>query len=144
MDYDEIMIDVEDRMEKAVDVFRNELRGMRTGRAHPGLVEPIRVDYYGSPTPLKQIASISGPEADQIGSKPSRRRQETGPTPVSVSQLEVLQHIVLERRQLALPIGDLVLQVDDLPFESVELPLFTDQSSLDVVHVAPGPFGLLR
>ncbi len=70
MDYDDIMLDLEDRMEKAVDVFRNEMRGMRTGRAHPGLVEPIRVDYYGSPTPLKQIASISVPEADQIVIKP--------------------------------------------------------------------------
>lgn len=70
MDYDDIMLDLEDRMEKAVEVFRNEMRGMRTGRAHPGLVEPIRVDYYGSPTPLKQIASISVPEADQIVIKP--------------------------------------------------------------------------
>jgi len=70
MDYDEILIDADDRMDKAIEVFRNELRGMRTGRAHPGLVEPIRVDYYGSPTPLKQIAAISVPEADQIMIKP--------------------------------------------------------------------------
>ncbi len=70
MDSDDILLDVEERMQKAVDVFRTELRGMRTGRAHPGLVEPIRVDYYGSPTPLKQIASISVPEPDQIVIKP--------------------------------------------------------------------------
>ena len=70
MDADMILLDLEERMEKAVEVFRNELRGMRTGRAHPGLVEPIRIDYYGSPTPLKQIASISVPEADQIVIKP--------------------------------------------------------------------------
>ncbi len=70
MEYDDILLDLEERMLKAVEVFRNEMRGMRTGRAHPGLVEPIRVDYYGSPTPLKQIASISVPEADQIVIKP--------------------------------------------------------------------------
>jgi ribosome recycling factor len=70
VDADDILLDIEERMQKAVDLFRTELRGMRTGRAHPGLVEPIRVDYYGSPTPLKQIASISCPEADQIVIKP--------------------------------------------------------------------------
>jgi ribosome recycling factor len=70
MDDDDILLDMEERMQKAVDVFRGELRGMRTGRAHPGLVETIRVEYYGSPTPLKQIASISVPEADQIVIKP--------------------------------------------------------------------------
>jgi len=70
VDADDILLDIEERMQKAVDLFRTELRGMRTGRAHPGLVEPIRVEYYGSPTPLKQIASISCPEADQIVIKP--------------------------------------------------------------------------
>lgn len=70
MDYDEILLDTEERMEKAIDVFRSELRSMRTGRAHPGLVEGVRVDYYGSPTPLKQIANISAPEADQLVVKP--------------------------------------------------------------------------
>ena len=43
---------------------------MRTGRAHPGLVEGVRVDYYGSPTPLKQIANVSAPEADMLVVKP--------------------------------------------------------------------------
>lgn len=70
MDSDDILLDLEERMQKALDVFRGELRGMRTGRAHPGLVEPLKVDYYGSPTPMKQIASISVPEADQIVIKP--------------------------------------------------------------------------
>lgn len=70
MDYDEILLDTEERMEKAVEVFRNELRSMRTGRAHPGLVEGVRVDYYGSPTPLKQVANISAPESDQLVVKP--------------------------------------------------------------------------
>lgn len=58
----EMLVEVEEKMEKAVEVYATEVRGIRTGRATPGLVENVRVDYYGSPTPLKQIASISVPE----------------------------------------------------------------------------------
>ena len=62
--------DAEDRMEKALDVFRNDLKGLRTGRASPALVNPLRVDYYGSPTPLEQMASVSCPDAATIVIKP--------------------------------------------------------------------------
>ena len=67
---DETVLDAEERMSKALDFMRDEFRGMRTGRAHPGLVETIRVDYYGTATPIKDMASISVPEADQIVIKP--------------------------------------------------------------------------
>jgi len=67
---EEVVLDAEERMNKALTFLREEMRGMRTGRAHPGLVESIRVDYYGTPTPLKQLASISVPEPDQIVIKP--------------------------------------------------------------------------
>ena len=67
---DEILMDVEERMEKAVNVFRDELRGLRTGRATPALVDSLRVEYYGSPTPLKQLAQISIPEPQQIVIRP--------------------------------------------------------------------------
>ena len=70
MDYDTIVLETDDRMEKALEVLKEKFRGMRTGRASPGLVDGIRVDYYGSPTPLKQIANISAPEADLIVIKP--------------------------------------------------------------------------
>ena len=70
MDYDTILLDAEERMEKACRVLEEKFRGMRTGRASPGLVEGIRVEYYGSPTPLKQIANISAPEADLLVIKP--------------------------------------------------------------------------
>ena len=66
MDYDTILLDTEERMEKALEVLKDKYRGMRTGRANPGLVDSLSVDYYGSPTPLKQIANISAPEADQL------------------------------------------------------------------------------
>ena len=70
MDQDEILLDAEDRMEKAVAVFKGQLQGLRTGRATPGLVDSIRVNYYGSPTPLKQVANISCPEPQQIVIRP--------------------------------------------------------------------------
>lgn len=67
---DDILKDVRDRMGKAVAHYEDELRGVRTGRASPGLVEGIKVDYYGSPTPVKQLATISIPEPRQIVVKP--------------------------------------------------------------------------
>ncbi len=70
MTSDEILLDTEERMEKAVNVFRDELRGLRTGRATPALVDSLRVEYYGSPTPLKQLAQISIPEPQQIVIRP--------------------------------------------------------------------------
>ena len=70
MSSDEILLDCEERMEKAVNVFRDELRGLRTGRATPALVDSLRVEYYGSPTPLKQLAQINTPDPQQIVIRP--------------------------------------------------------------------------
>lgn len=70
MTSDEIMFDAEERMEKGANVFRDELRGLRTGRATPALVDGLRVEYYGSPTPLKQLAQISTPDPQQIVIRP--------------------------------------------------------------------------
>ncbi|MCS6977459.1 MAG: ribosome recycling factor [Gemmatales bacterium] len=70
MTSDEILMDAEERMEKAVNFLREELKGIRTGRASPALVETLRIEYYGSPTPLRQLASISAPEATQLLIKP--------------------------------------------------------------------------
>src|SRR5215467_10701826 len=70
MSSEEILFDAEERMEKALTVFRDELRGLRTGRATPALVDSVRVEYYGSPTPLKQLAQIGIPDPQQIVIKP--------------------------------------------------------------------------
>jgi ribosome recycling factor len=70
MDQAEILLDAEERMDKAVHVFQGQLQGIRTGRATPALVDSIRVDYYGSPTPLKQMANVSVPEPQQILIRP--------------------------------------------------------------------------
>jgi ribosome recycling factor len=63
-------MDFEMHLEKSIDHLQQELRGIRTGRASPALVEHVKVDYYGSPTDLRSIASISIPEATQILVKP--------------------------------------------------------------------------
>src|SRR5205807_8456566 len=70
MTSEEILFDAEERMEKALSVFRDELRGLRTGRATPALVDSIRVEAYGSPTPLKQLAQIGTPDPQQIIIRP--------------------------------------------------------------------------
>lgn len=67
---DDILLDAEERMEKAASVVHEQFQGLRTGRASAGLVDNVRVDYYGSPTPLKQMATISVPEPQQILIKP--------------------------------------------------------------------------
>jgi ribosome recycling factor len=58
----EVLSDTDSRMRKSVEALKRELDSIRTGRASPALVENIMVDYYGVPTPLNQLASISAPE----------------------------------------------------------------------------------
>lgn len=60
------MADIKPELEKIIDFFKGELSGLRTGRANPALVENIEVEYYGSKSPLKQIASISTPGPREI------------------------------------------------------------------------------
>ena len=63
---EDIFKSTEEDMKKAVQYFKNEIAGLRTGRASTALVEEIKVDYYGSKVPIKQLASVSVPEANQI------------------------------------------------------------------------------
>jgi len=70
MPIDDILLDCEMHMEKAIEHLQHELRGLRTGRASPALVEDLRVDYYGTPTALKSIAAITVPEATQLLIRP--------------------------------------------------------------------------
>ncbi len=66
----EIVSENERKMAKAVEFLQDELKSIRTGRASTGLVENIKVDYYGTPTPLKQLATLAAPQADMIVIKP--------------------------------------------------------------------------
>lgn len=70
MSSDTIISDSKDRMEKAIEVLKKNLSGIRTGRANPGLVDSLRVDVYGSPTPIKQVAQVGAPEPTQIVIRP--------------------------------------------------------------------------
>lgn len=67
---EEILLDVEERMEKAIQVLKENLAGIRTGRASAGLVDSLKVEAYGSLCPLKQLASVSTPEPNQIVIRP--------------------------------------------------------------------------
>ncbi len=67
---EEILLDTEERMEKAIAVLKSALAGIRTGRANPGLVESLRVEVYGSPVPIKQVAAVGAPEPTQIVIRP--------------------------------------------------------------------------
>lgn len=67
---DEALLEGEEKMRKAVAVAKEDLATVRTGRANPAMFSGIVVDYYGSPTPLNQLASVSVPEARQIVVKP--------------------------------------------------------------------------
>ena len=70
MPANEIVTDSEQRMDKAIEVLKKNLSGIRTGRANPGLVDSLRVDVYGSPTPIKQVAQVGAPEPTQIVIRP--------------------------------------------------------------------------
>jgi ribosome recycling factor len=67
---DDILLEAEDKMDKAVEHLRQQFRTVRTGRASAGLVEHLRVDYYGSPTELRQLAAITVPDPLMIVIKP--------------------------------------------------------------------------
>jgi ribosome recycling factor len=59
---DEVLEELRERMEKSIEALQGDLMGIRTGRASPALVEKLPVEYYGTPTPLNQMASIAAPE----------------------------------------------------------------------------------
>lgn len=67
---DRILKETEDRMQTALEAVKKQFATIRTGRAHPSLVDAVKVDYYGTKTPLKQLASISAPEPRMIVIQP--------------------------------------------------------------------------
>jgi len=70
MSVDAIVSESKAKMDKAVTVLKDELKGYRTGRASTALVDHLKVDYYGTPTPLKQLATLGTPQPDLIVIKP--------------------------------------------------------------------------
>jgi ribosome recycling factor len=74
---DETLFEAEEKMEKTVAVAKEDFAGIRTGRAHPGLFSKIVVDYYGSPTPINQLASFHVVDARMITISPYDKTQMT-------------------------------------------------------------------
>lgn len=70
MDVEMIVLECEEHMTKAIEYLKHELRGLRTGRASTAMIEHVKVDAYGSPTDLKNLAGLSTPEPNQILVKP--------------------------------------------------------------------------
>ena len=67
---EDLLDDAKRRMDKSVEATAHEFTTIRTGRASPGMLDALRVDYYGSPTPIKNIASVTCPDAQSIVIKP--------------------------------------------------------------------------
>ncbi len=112
---DDTLADAKTRMGKAVEALQKELATIRTGRAHPGLVEHLRVDYYGAPTPLNQLATINVPEPRLLVIQPWDRQSlgaiekaihkaDLGLTPINdgnVIRLAIPQLTEERRKELA-------------------------------------------
>ena len=121
MPIDEITFEAEERMDKSIALLADQLKGVRTGRANTGLVDSIRVEYYGSPTPLKQLANLSTPEPQQILIRPfdqtaigdivkAIQASDLGLTPNSdnkVIRLNVPSLSVEQRKKLVARVKDL-------------------------------------
>jgi len=115
---DETLFDAEEKMDKAVTVAKEELASVRTGRANAGMFSRIVVDYYGSPTPLNQLAGINVPEARMAVVKP-----------YDVSQLNAIEKAIRD--------SDLgVNPTNDGTIIRVLIPQLSEERRRDMVKVA--------
>jgi ribosome recycling factor len=115
---DETLFEAEEKMEKAVSVTREDLNTVRTGRANPAMFSRLVVDYYGSPTPLNQLASISVPEARMAVIKP-----------YDASQLKAMEKAIRD--------SDLgVNPTNDGTIIRVVIPQLSEERRRDLVKVA--------
>src|SRR3979409_2202877 len=74
----DITTDTEDGMKKAVESFKRDLLKIRTGRANAAMLDGIKVDYYGTPTPVNQVATVQVVDARLITVKPGGRSRRAG------------------------------------------------------------------
>ena len=85
MDKESVLLDSEDRMDKALGALDRDFSRLRTGRASTGLVDNIKVDYYGTPTPISQLASVAIPDSRTsspgiAARSPAWKRPSSSPT----------------------------------------------------------------
>ena len=115
---DETLLDAEEKMETAVSVAKDHLAAVRTGRANATMFQGIHVDYYGSPTPLNQLAGITVPEARMVVLKP-----------YDVSQLREIEKAIRD--------SDLgVNPTNDGTIIRVVVPQLSEERRRDMVKVA--------
>ena len=115
---DETLEELGSAIDRAHEALRRDLAKIRAGRANAGILDGVRVDYYGSPTPLKQLASISVPEPRMIVLKPFDR-----------SQMQAIEKAIMEA-QLGLNPGN------DGELIRVPMPPLTEERRRDLVKVA--------
>ncbi len=114
----ETLDDLGGAIDKAHEALKRDLAKIRAGRANPAILDGVRVDYYGSPTPLKQLASISVPEPRMIMLKPFDR-----------TQMQVIEKAIMEA-QLGLNPGN------DGELIRIPMPPLTEERRKDLVKVA--------
>ncbi|WP_302451469.1 ribosome recycling factor [Acidaminococcus fermentans] len=114
---EELQTKTQEKMDKALHAFRNELTNIRTGRATPSLLDQVKVDYYGAPTPVTQVANVSVPEPRMIVIQPWDR-----------SLLKVIEKAIMT--------SDLGLNPNnDGTVIRLNLPLLTEERRKELVKV---------
>lgn len=115
---DDVLLEADDKMSKSVAFLQQELAGLRTGKASPALVENIQVEYYGTPTRLRQLAGITTPEPRLIVINPY--------DPTSLQ--------AIEKAILAANIG--ITPVNDGRLIRIPIPELSEERRKDLVKVA--------
>jgi ribosome recycling factor len=115
---DDVLLESEDKMQKSIDVFHQELGGLRTGKASPSLVENITVEYYGTQTKLRQLAGIATPE----------------PRLIVINAYDPSSLAAIEKAILAANIG--ITPMNDGRVIRIPIPELSEQRRKDLVKVA--------
>lgn len=115
---DDIQLELDESIDKAQEALKRELAKLRTGRAHPGLLDSVRVDYYGSPTPIGQMAQVSVPEPRTLQVKPWEK-----------DQLKVIEKAIIASNLGLNPQNDGVVI-------RIPMPPLTEERRKDIVKIA--------
>lgn len=114
----EIFADLKKKMDRSLDVFTKELSGLRTGRASLAIFDSVKVDYYGNPTPIKQVASLSVPE----------------PRTIIVQPWDVSQISIIEKAIMASGLG--LTPSNDGKVIRINIPALNEERRKELVKVA--------
>ncbi|MFT6033357.1 MAG: ribosome recycling factor [Arenicella sp.] len=117
---DDILKDTEDRMHKSIDSMRGDMAKIRTGRASSALIDHLSVDYYGTPTPINQVANISVQDARTLAVQPWEK-----------NMVPVVERAIMEANLGFNPVttGDLI---------RIPMPALTEERRKEMVKIAAG------